>query len=71
MKINANSKLKGIILPLIRYVLSLDWDEFRCGSDVNGYFYIGKRETGIACATWKSYWEEKRKGDYDCHKTAL
>ena len=51
--------------------MSLDRDEFRSGSDANGYSHTGERETGIACATWKSYWEEERKGSYDCHKTAL
>lgn len=52
-------------------MLSLDWDEFRSGSDANGYSHTGKRETGVACATWKSYWGEEGKGGYDCHKTAF
>lgn len=33
--------------------------------------HTGIRETWMACATWKSYWVEERKGGYDCHKTAL
>lgn len=35
------------------------------------FAHTGKRETSIDCAPWKSYWEEERKGGYDCHKIAL